>query len=233
MSEGLRSAWVWARAWAGVHATRPAAVLLATSGVLSLVGARAMIDNLGFLLFETPVSLLLLVPVIAGIAVGIGSDNMSRVPLPEPPRLATARAGWLLALTLTGAFVVSVGQLVGPAITWQAGVRNLLLFAALSVLTVSLTDSAMAWLPPVALTLASMLFGYPPSEPGYYWWAFVVEGTVAPWHWACRRRALSWCGTGVHDPADGGPPHWPPRKWVAPAHTIRERVKSWNKPSGP
>lgn len=184
MSEGLRSAWIWAQAWAGVHATRPAAVLMAISGLLSLVGAQATIDKLGFLLFETPVSMLLLVPVIAGIAVGIGSDNMSRVPLPEPPRLAAARAGWLLALALTGTLAVSLGQLVGPAITWQAGVRNLTLFAALSVLTASLIGSAMAWLPPVALTLASMLFGYPPSEPGYYWWALVVEGTVAPWHWA-------------------------------------------------
>lgn len=183
MSEGLRPAWIWARAWVGVHATRPAAALLAVSGLLSLIGARATIDSLGFLLFETPVSLLLLVPVIAGIAVGIGSANTAGVPLPEPPRLAAARVGWLLALSATGALAVSVGQLVGPGIAWQAGVRNLLLYAALAVLTVSLAGPTMAWLPPVALPLASMLFGYPPSEPRYYWWAIVMEETVTPGHW--------------------------------------------------
>ncbi|MEU7277300.1 hypothetical protein AB0A69_00675 [Streptomyces sp. NPDC045431] len=172
------------RAWAGVHPTRPAAVLLLISGLLSLLGAQALIESLGFLLFETPVSLLLLVPVIAGIAVGVGTSSAIGVPLPEPRRLLPARLGWLLALTTAGCLAVSAGQLVAPAITWQAGVRNLLLHAALAVVTVGLAGPAMAWVPPVALTLASMVFGYPPSEPRYYWWAAIMEETVTPGQWA-------------------------------------------------
>ncbi|CAM5334531.1 hypothetical protein GCM10010329_37440 [Streptomyces spiroverticillatus] len=179
-SDGLRTV----RAWIGVHAGRPALVLLAVSGLLSLLSAQAMISSLGFLVFETPVSLLLLVPVLAGIGVGMGTENTARIPLPEPLRLLAARLVWLLALTAAAGVAVSVGQLAGPAVDWQACLRNLLVHAALTVLAVTLVGSATAWVPSVALTLLCMFFGYPPSKPGYYWWAAVMEETVSPTQWA-------------------------------------------------
>ncbi|MFJ6939999.1 hypothetical protein [Streptomyces sp. NPDC101132] len=171
------------RSWAGVHAGRSAVTLIAVSGLLSLIGAQAMIDSLGFLLFETPVSLLLFVPALAGIAVGMGTANTARIPLPEPHRLLTARLLWLLALTAVAGLAVSLGQLVGPAIDWQAGVRNLLLHSSLAVITVSFAGPALAWLPPVTLTLACMFFGYPQAKPGYYWWAAIMEESVSPRQW--------------------------------------------------
>ncbi|MGA6173252.1 hypothetical protein ACPEIF_23775 [Streptomyces sp. NPDC012600] len=185
------------RAWAGVHPTRPAGALLLISGTLSLLGAQATIDSLGFLLFETPVALMLLVPVVAGIAVAIATGGGTGIPLPEHPALLSARLAWLLALTAAGTLAVSTGQLVGPELTWEPAVRNLLLYAALAVITVSLAGPSMAWLPPVALTLAAMLFGYPPSEPGYYWWAAVMEETVTPGQWGVA-GGLFLCAALVH-----------------------------------
>ncbi|MFC5959513.1 hypothetical protein ACFP51_35455 [Streptomyces pratens] len=172
------------RAWAGVHATRPALVLFAVTAALCLLCARAMIDSVGFLLFETPVSLLLLLPVIAGIATGIGSHNTARVPLPEPGRLTPARIAWLLALTGLACLSVSIGQMAGPDLPWQPAVRNVLLHTALAITAARVLGPTLAWLPPVALTLICMLFGYPPSEPGYYWWAMIMEEAVTPNQWA-------------------------------------------------
>lgn len=179
MKPALRTAQAWAR----VHPLRPALLLLAASGALSLFGAQAMIDSLGFMLFETPVSLLLLVPTIAGIAVAVGSDTAARLPLPTPKRLLGARLAWVAGLTATAAAVASLGQLIGPAVPWQAGIRNTLLHASLAVLTVTLGYASLAWLPPVGMTLLCMLFGYPPSEPGYYWWAAIMEEQVTITQW--------------------------------------------------
>ncbi|WP_351230929.1 hypothetical protein [Streptomyces sp. NPDC002133] len=159
--------------------------------MLSVLCARAMIDSMGFLLFDTPVSLLLLLPVLAGIAVGIGSDNTARLPLPEHRRLIPARLAWLAFLAVLAGSAVSLGQLAGPDITWQPGARNLMLHASLAVATVRLLGPAMAWLPPVTLTLVAMLFGYPPSEPGYYWWAMIMEETVTVTHWGVTATAFT------------------------------------------
>ncbi|MFE0731282.1 hypothetical protein ACFW2X_24160 [Streptomyces antibioticus] len=35
-----------------------------------------------------------------------------------------------------------------------------------------------------------MLFGYPPSEPGYYWWAVIMEETVTTSQWAVTATAF-------------------------------------------
>ncbi|MGX2995626.1 hypothetical protein JNUCC64_15245 [Streptomyces sp. JNUCC 64] len=172
------------RAWAGVHAARPALVLLAVTAALSPLCAQAMLDSVGFLLFDTPVSLLLLLPVLAGIAVGIGSHGTARVPLPEPARLVPARVGWLLALTGLACAAVTTAQLAGPELAWQPAVRNVLLHSALAVLATGLLGPTLAWLPPVSLTLICMLFGYPPSEPGYYGWAMIMKETVTTGQWA-------------------------------------------------
>jgi hypothetical protein len=178
------------RAWAGVHATRPALTLLAVTAALSLLCARAMIDSVGFLLFETPVPLLLLLPVLAEIAAGIGSHNTARVPLPEPGRLTPARIAWLLTLTGLACLSVSIAQMAGPDLPWQPTVRNVLLHTALAITAASLLGPTLAWLPPVSLTLICMLFGYPPSEPGYYGWAMIMEETVTTNQWAVTATAF-------------------------------------------
>ncbi|MFD0078275.1 hypothetical protein ACFVIY_38245 [Streptomyces sp. NPDC127166] len=93
------------------------------------------------------------------------------------------RALWFLALTTTAGIAISLGRLVGPAVDWQAGIRNLLLYTSLTVATVSLAGPALAWLPPVVLTTVCMFFGHPPSEPGYYWWAAIMEEATTPGQW--------------------------------------------------
>ena len=60
--------------------------------------------------------------------------------------------------------------------------RAPLVHASLAVATSALGYISVAWLPPVCLTLANMLFGYlryPPSEPECYWWA-VITGRSPP-----------------------------------------------------
>ncbi|MFF9150419.1 hypothetical protein ACF1BN_36810 [Streptomyces sp. NPDC014861] len=137
-----------------------------------------MIDSVGFLLFETPVSLLLLLPVLAGIAAGIGSYNTARVPLPEPARLTPARIAWLLMLTCLACLSVGAAQVASPELSWEPAVRNTVLHTALAITAARLLGPTLAWLPPVSLTLICMLFGYPPSEPGYYSWAVIMEEAV-------------------------------------------------------
>lgn len=179
MSPALRTV----HAWAGVHSLRPSLMLLAIGGSISLFGARTTINGLGFTLFETPISLLLLVPTIAGIAVAVGSDNETQLPLPAPVRLFGARVVWLVGLALLAIATASMGQVVGSALSWQVGVRNTLLHTSLAVLTATIGYASMSWLLPVLLTLACMLFGYPPSEPGFYWWAAIMEkeATLNQW----------------------------------------------------
>ncbi|MGP4049972.1 hypothetical protein [Streptomyces sp. 2A115] len=115
---------------------------------------------------------------MAGIAVAVGSDNPARLPLPTPARFIGARLVWLIALALLAVATAGLGQLVGPAVPWEAGARNTLLHASLAVLTAAAGYASMSWLPPVALTLVCMLFGYPPSKPEYYWWAAIMEKQV-------------------------------------------------------
>ncbi|MEU2119473.1 hypothetical protein ABZ567_28370 [Streptomyces sp. NPDC016459] len=178
------------RAWAGVHPTRSALILLAVATLLSLTGARAAIDNLGFLLFDTPVPLLLLVPVLAAVAVAMGSDNTARLPLPQPPRLACARLLWLLTLTALAACASNLGQLADPVVDWQPTTRNLLLYTSLTITTATLASPALAWLPPVTLTVVAMFFGYRTTQPGYHWWATIMEQATSPAQWSCATASF-------------------------------------------
>ncbi|MFI8087096.1 hypothetical protein ACIF9R_02120 [Streptomyces sp. NPDC086080] len=171
------------QAWSAVHAVRPARVLLAMVALVSLCGSQVTVSGVGLFLFDSPVSLLLLLPALAGMGAAIATDNTARLPLPDPPRSVLARAGWVTAWTCLAVLAANVAQVTGPEVTWQPTARNVLLHTALSLVTLHYVHAHAVWLPSLALTLCSMLFGYRVGEPGHYWWAVIMDLEVTPTQW--------------------------------------------------
>ncbi|MBB1261080.1 hypothetical protein [Streptomyces alkaliterrae] len=152
--------------------------------LLSLLGAQLSVAGVANFLFESPVSLMLLLPALAGTAAATASDNTARLPLPDPARARGARACWVLAWTSLAVIAVNLGQATGAAVSWEAVARNVVIHTALGVLMVRFGHPHFVWAPPMGLTLICMLFGYPPSEPGYYWWAVIMREQVTAAHWS-------------------------------------------------
>lgn len=167
-----------ARSWASVHATRPALWVLASVAVVSLVFADVQAQNFGLVRLLTPVSVLLLLPTIAGVGAAIAGDNTARLPLPDPPRAVIARAGWVLSWVVLAIAAVNVGQSVGAGVDWLAVARNVTMATALGLFVVRLGFASLAWLPPLAYTIVCMMFGFPRGRPDYYWWAVIMERDV-------------------------------------------------------
>jgi hypothetical protein len=46
-------------------------------------------------------------------------------------------------------------------------------------------------LPPLAYTLACMMFGYAGDEPRYYWWAVIMQERTTDAQWAVCGCALA------------------------------------------
>jgi len=73
--------------------------------------ADQSLQRFGFVTFFAPISVLLFVPTLAGIAAAIALHNEARLPLPNPPRARVARAAWLLTWTTLACGAVNLGQL--------------------------------------------------------------------------------------------------------------------------
>lgn len=73
--------------------------------------ADQSLQRFGFVTFFAPISVLLFVPTLAGIAAAIALHNEARLPLPNPPRARVARAAWLLTWTTLACGAANLGQL--------------------------------------------------------------------------------------------------------------------------
>ncbi len=162
------------RSWAAVHATGTARWLLLVVAAGSLVLAQVSVENLGLVRLISPLSALLLLPVVAGSAAAIGCHNTAQVPLPDPPRAKLLRAVWAGIWTVAAGLAALTGTLAGSPQEWPAIVRNLLLYNALGLVVLRLGYPQLTWLPALVYTMAAMLFGYPSHGPDYYWWATVM-----------------------------------------------------------
>jgi hypothetical protein len=181
-----------ARAWSAVHAVVSGASLLATSAALSAVLGRYLLYGIGPISFVAPVSVLLLIPVLAGTAVAIACHNEAGMPLPDPARAKLARAGWALVWTVlataasnTGQFEGAgqfggAGQFEGAAPSWQVVARNVLLLTALSLAVVVVRVPNAAWLPPVVFVLLTMLFGSSETGSRSIWWSVLLRERTSP-----------------------------------------------------
>ncbi|NJC82890.1 hypothetical protein [Planosporangium mesophilum] len=166
--------WDVLRAWAGVHSTATAGRTLAVIAVGSLVLSQVSFSDFGMVRLISPMSALLLLPVIAGAAAAIACDNTARLPLPDPPGAKLARAVWAAAWTTAAGLATTAGILVGSPAGWGAIVRNLLIYNGLGLIVLALGYPHLTWLPALTYTMACMLFGYPNNGLGYYWWATVM-----------------------------------------------------------
>lgn len=168
------------RSWAAVHATVPALSILGLVAPASVVFSQVWVSDVGVARLAVPVSLLMLLPTAAGVAVAVAAHNTARLPLPDPPRAAASRAAWALTWTAAAVLTVNLGQLAGAQVGWEPVARNVLLHAALGLLTVRLGYPHLAWLPSLLYSLACMVFGHPQHGARYYWWAVVMEtGTTS------------------------------------------------------
>jgi hypothetical protein len=73
----------------------------------------------------------------------------------------------------------------------SARVPNLMLQGTLAVAVVRIGYAHLAWLPPLAYTLACMMFGYAGDEPRYYWWAVIMQERTTDAQWAVCGCALA------------------------------------------
>jgi hypothetical protein len=185
-----------ARAWAAVHATRPALNVVAVTAVASWVLAQTYVQNLGVIQLFAAISVMLLLPAVAGVAAATACYNEAGVPLPDPTRAAVARGLWALAWTALATAAALVGQLAGAEVTPAATVRNMLIYTGIGLIAVRAGFPQLVWLPVLTYTVACMMFGYPSGEPRYYWWAVVMEEAVSSSQlvWAAAWYAVALVG---------------------------------------
>lgn len=150
--------------------------LLPTTAVLVLIQAAAvLIGTAEFRRTEdsshgTP--WMIFVPLLSAALIGMSL----RSPLDRFDRLAVRRlAGWRLAQFTILFTVAAVGtvqltaDLTGPATT-TAGLRNLIGFTGLALLTAGLAGGHLSWLPPVTWALTAATLGDPRNTgPAWDW----------------------------------------------------------------
>ncbi|MEU8003934.1 hypothetical protein AB0B66_22485 [Catellatospora sp. NPDC049111] len=170
-----------ARAWASVHATRPALNIVALTALASWALAQATIQDLGVVRFFAEVSVMLLLPAIGGVAAATACHNEAGLSLPDPAKAGAARLLWAICWTAAATAAAEVGQLADAPTDPLATVRNTLIYTGIALLAVSGGFPHMAWLPVLGYTVVCMMFGFPPNEPRYYWWAAVMaaDATVS------------------------------------------------------
>ncbi|WP_433531084.1 hypothetical protein ACQPYA_02890 [Micromonospora sp. CA-263727] len=122
----------------------------------------------------SPLSALLLLPVIAGTAAAIACDNTAKLPLPDPPRVKLLRVLWAFGWTAVACLSSTAGVLAGSSTGYVPIVRNLLIFNGLGLIVLWLGFPHLTWLPSLTYTMACILFGYPNHGIDYYWWAVVM-----------------------------------------------------------
>lgn len=173
------------KAWAGVHHTRLASMVLVVTAVVSLLAARTALTRIGGIVLHFPVAVLLL-PAIAGVGAAIACSTAAAMSLPDPPRALVARATWAALWVLAAIAATSVGLIVGPAVTWEPVARNVLVHCSLALLLVTARQEHLLWLPPLLLTYSSMMFGIPddPERIEPYWWALILAEQVDGKTWA-------------------------------------------------
>ncbi|MBI1757917.1 MAG: hypothetical protein HYR62_01590 [Actinobacteria bacterium] len=158
-----------------VHPTRTASIAIVLISLSSVLLAQVQVHELGVVRLLTPVPALLLLPAVAGTVVAIACENTAKLPLPDPPRAAFARAAWITSWTVLACVAVDAGRLAGAEVEWQASSRNVALHASLAIALLRLGLAHLAWVPTLGYMLVSMVFGFPNARPGYYWWALIME----------------------------------------------------------
>ncbi|WP_191840563.1 hypothetical protein [Catellatospora chokoriensis] len=148
---------------------------MALTALSSWFLAQATIQDLGVVRFFAEVSVMLLLPAIGGVAAATACHNEAGLPLPDPARARVARFLWAIGWTAAATAAAEVGQLADAPTDPAATVRNMLIYTGIALLAVSSGFSHMAWLPVLGYTVVCMMFGFPPNEPRYYWWAPVME----------------------------------------------------------
>lgn len=159
------------RAWLGVYRTRPAIAIIATCAVCSFLLRDILVFRAFTQWLVAPLALPVFITCPAGIAVAIGCIGPP-ARLPDPPRVKLARGLWAVFLMALAAGACILGTLGGGPGVASAGIviRNVLVFATLSLAAVIAGWTSFAWLLPLMLVLVGIQFGVT-GDGGYPWWA--------------------------------------------------------------
>ena len=144
----------------------------------SVLFAQTTVQDFGLFRLFAPISVLMLLPAIAGVAAALACDNTARLPLPDPARAAVARVAWALTWTALAVVAVNLGQLAYTAASPSALTRNVLVYTAIGILVVRIGYPHLVSLPPLGYLLACITFGFPTDQPRYYWWAAPMDDRV-------------------------------------------------------
>lgn len=177
ISSGMPAALRTGAAWIAIHNSRSAFVEMALTGIASVLASGLTIDRFGPFLFPSPLVGLLIVPVVAGTAVGTAAYAEVDVRLPDPLRARFARLLWVLVWMILVAAAATPGLLVSDANT-QLGfpvIRNVLLFVSLTLPLVTEGWPHLLWIPSVLLTLSAAVFGRSEVDDSWLWWAFMFD----------------------------------------------------------
>ena len=172
-----------ARAWAMIHGTRSAVVLLVLACAIGAVAKGVTLPALGPISLPESFPVGALLPVILGVALGLfchaAVDPRVIELAPGRRRLVPVRALWVgtgtATAVLAGSWVFASGD-YGPS----AVAANVVLFAGLALSLVVLGRPDQAWLAPATWCLVAMVFGYRGgSTADWYWWAFPLDPDVS------------------------------------------------------
>ena len=141
------------------------------------------VERISFITFDFPISMLQILPALAGVAAGIGCINLAAgLPAIDPPRAKLARMALAIGWLVVAVSISLPGLLTGTATSPGVVIRNVVLHAALALLMVSVGQHRLLWLPSLSLLLVSMLFGFSPSTQTFAWWALLFDEEVTAGH---------------------------------------------------
>ncbi|SNT06731.1 hypothetical protein SAMN06309944_1940 [Micrococcales bacterium KH10] len=151
--------------------------------LIGFFGRAVYIERLGPLPLPSPVSMLVFVAAIWGIAAAIAVVGPS-LPAVNPPRVQIMRAAtgllwWLVAIVCAMLTAASEGVIVQAAVA-----RNVLLFVAIATIMVALGAVQLSWLPVTLLVVCSLQFGWRPHGTSpIRWWAVAVNENSTARQW--------------------------------------------------
>jgi len=191
--------WVLLRA-TGWLSTLP---LLALAAAITLIFPDGEISRLGPFPLMPTLRVLVIVPVLLGVAVGVAHATARTPVVFRNGRVLGARAISYAVTSALAAAIVLLGTSVGPDVAAGASIRNLLLMSGLCAGTAALAGVVYAFVPGVLAFAAAVLSG--PGESDWTPWALLFRESASGAQLVVASAvAVAGVGLAVLDPRSPG-----------------------------
>ena len=189
------------RAWAAVHALRPAAAAWAAGAVLVPASGRSTVPLFGHSGAGRATPTALLIPLVLATAVSFAvHDDAAALTRQRSRSILAARATWDAVVLLPGALVAAAAAGHSHEISVVAAQRNYLAFTAITVAALRVLAPGMSAIPAAAAAFASIaLVGSASASWLPQPWNWLVQTQTTPSQLvvvglACL-SALAWQGS--------------------------------------